>query len=107
MSRKRRFLSSGWSLLTMQVTMAAVGIVYIALWPKSGGAATLLPISGSSRSAALAWLSREDARLLKVSREGANITVIVPSQMSVVRAIGSGLIPLSAEQPSCGGEALR
>lgn len=107
MFRRSRLLNSSWSLLTMQVMLAAMSIGYIAFWPKSGGAASLVSLHGASRPTALAWLAREDALLLEVSQEDGNLTVIVPSQMSVLRAIGAGLIPLSAEQPTCGGEPLR
>lgn len=70
--------------------------------PQPGSASVLVPIGQAAVGDAARWASKERAQLLAFDPAGARMTVIAPSTLSLVRALGYGFVPIAAEFPPCG-----
>lgn len=82
-----------------QAALAAVTMYAGTLWPATGGSAVLVPIWNGTVNQPWHWISKENAALLSI--DNGNVTVRVPSQASLLRAVGLGYLPVSAQGVGC------
>ena len=82
-----------------QVVLAGAALYAATLWPVTGAGAVLVPVFNQDKAQLWQWMAREDAALISVV-EG-TVTVQVPSQSSLWRAMGHGYFPVSATASGC------
>jgi len=75
---------------------ALLALAAALVWPRPGQAALLVPVSGGGMATALAWAEAEQADYLTIDPARERVIARVPSNISLMRALGSGIVPVAA-----------
>jgi len=76
-------------------------------WPRAGETALIIPLGANDQRDVLRWAENADARLLALNAESGRIVVHVPSNYSMLTALGSGFLPITARERGCNADASR
>ncbi|MFM7349550.1 MAG: hypothetical protein ACKO01_08675 [Erythrobacter sp.] len=71
------------------------------LWPRPGQAAQLVPLPGNDLAGVLGWARREGAPLLELDTARGRVIARLPGDGSLLRALGAGVLPLTARPRDC------
>lgn len=88
-------------LLGAQTALVGASLFAVTLWPASGEPAVLVPVLGQPVQSQWQWVAHEDAKLVSYDASNARVTVLPPSQASLLRAIAQGYWPLAAAPSGC------
>lgn len=79
----------------------AFALIAAVAWPRPGQAALLVPLGESGLPHILQWADREQATLLQVDAVSGQVVARIANSGSLLRALGAGIIPISARAPGC------
>lgn len=71
------------------------------VWPRAGQAALLVPLGDQDVAQVLRWADRERAELIAFDPDSGRVVARVTNHDSLVRAIGSGILPIATRAVGC------
>lgn len=70
--------------------------------PRPGQAALLVPLGDNGLREAVQWAASHDAALIAIDPVNRQATIRLPSNHSLLSALGAGIIPIAARAATCG-----
>lgn len=93
------------ALLGLHGVGIALALTAALVWPRAGQAALMVPLIGAHTRSVLAWAGQENAPLLALDTASGRVVARIADNGSVLRAIGQGIVPLTARAPGCRTES--
>lgn len=72
--------------------------------PRPGQAALLVPLGSNGLREAVHWAASHDAALIAIDSANGQATIRLPSNHSLLSALGAGIIPIAARAATCGSK---
>lgn len=80
------------------ITLALAAVL---LSPRPGQAALMVPLASNDLHSVLRWADREDAALLRLDTSRGRVIARISDHNSLIRALGSGIVPVAVRAPGC------
>lgn len=88
-------------VLALHGSAILLAMVAALVWPRAGQAALLVPLGDQDLARVLRWADREGAELITLDTGSGRVIARVGNHYSLLRAIGAGIIPITADAPGC------
>ena len=71
------------------------------VWPRAGQATLLVPLGDQNIAQVLRWADHEQAELIALDPASGRVVARVTNRDSLLRAIGSGIMPIATRTAGC------
>lgn len=93
------------ALLSLQAAAIVLAMGAALVWPRAGQVALMVPLGTNDLRDVVRWADRENTELIAMDSTSGRILVRVPSNRSLLMALGSGLLPMAARAGGCKPDA--
>lgn len=86
--------------------IGGLGAIALAVFcPQPGSTSVLVPLGAAGEAAAADWAMRERAQLVGFDASARRVSVIAPTTLSLVHALGYGFVPVASDPSACAAPA--
>ena len=95
------------ALVGLHGTAVILALSAATIWPRPGQTALMVPLGSGNLGTVLSWADHENASLLELDTASGRVIARIADNRSLLRAIGSGILPVAAQADDCQTAAKR
>lgn len=89
------------ALLGLHGASVLLALTAALVWPRAGQTALLVPLAGQDAAQVLRWADRERVQRVALDPASGRVVVLNTNHGSLLRAIGSGIMPIATRSVGC------